>query len=130
MHKCPTCGHVKKKYQHSLTTGLVSTLCKFMRGDEQLMFQAKHPILTCAMTYNQGSNFQKLRYFGLVIKSSKSGYWILTQKGHDFVYGKTVCEKHVITSKGVVESVSAEKLHISQLKGLPIEFQKEFNIHA
>lgn len=96
---CPHCGAPMKEYSHPLTAGLCAILRRVWDvGGGPIHFSE------LGLTYNQCSNLQKLRYFGLLAKAdhrnSKSGVWVLTGRGRWFMTGKFKIPKNAISYRG------------------------------
>lgn len=98
---CPHCGASMKEYIHSLTPGLVKSLVKFgeaisCKGTNDIHLQTE-----VDLTKNEYNNFQKLRYWGLVHHANKenikSGRWLLTKRGGQFLRNEIQIPKKVKT---------------------------------
>jgi hypothetical protein len=90
---CETCGAKMVKYKHSISIPLVKALTALMEtGIEPVhLYHLK-------LTYNEESNFHKLRYFDLVEPyytdgERVGGVWFITQLGIDFLRGKAEIRK-------------------------------------
>jgi len=90
--KCPHCGASLEKRAHRLSKGLVNSLVLFKLKVCELDRNEIHLLKDMDFTKNQYNNFQKLRYHGLVAKvydketrMRKSGYWLLTRRGNQFL---------------------------------------------
>lgn len=86
--QCPHCGQNMKPRWESLNRGLIRTLAIFAGAVAR---SGRNAILVNKldeMNHNQKSNFQKLRYHGLVaMNDDKDGTWRLTLDGHRFLSG-------------------------------------------
>jgi len=97
---CDHCGAKIVEYKHGFSAALAHGLFQ--------LFLAKEPINIkhLGLTRNQWDNFQKLRYWGLVEKTTNEegkrvgGFWSITQKGIDFVKGNIGIPKSVWTFRG------------------------------
>lgn len=88
-HKCPNCGANMKKYWHTLSPVLVEVLFRFALISQKTNNRVHVP-KDIALTTTEYNNFQKLRYFGLIAKYKENGenvagYWVLTQRGEQFL---------------------------------------------
>ena len=98
---CNCCGAPIVEYKHSLSKGLARCLYRLVQA-------GGGPVNanTLGLNYNQQSNFQKLRYWGLIEKSDpgseKGGFWELTPKGWEFVKGSISVPRSAITYRGEV----------------------------
>jgi len=133
---CPYCGAEKKEVAtHSLTTGLVRDLIIFAKRAKEKGENKVHITKELDFSINQWCNFQKLRYFGLVAKweaedgNKKTGFWVLTRNGLDFLQGKLSVHKKVsATKKGITER-SEEMVCIDDFPQSDENYwQKDFNI--
>lgn len=111
---CDHCGALMIEYRYSLNKGLAVVLGK--------LFDAGGPVevSTLKLTNPQYSNAPKVRYWGLaeqVINKDtmvKRGVWKITQKGVDFVLGKTMVPQHAVTYRNTV----------IRIEGAMVEFKK------
>lgn len=115
MKLCPHCGAKMVEYKHSLSSALAE-------GLRRLKQKGGGPInlKTLGLTRNQWDNFQKLRYWGLVVKAVRDdgkhigGAWVITIDGMRFLNGHLRVAKCVWTYRG--EAVRFE--------GDPVSFQE------
>lgn len=118
MSKCPHCGASMKKYWHTLSKGLVDSFVEFARIVRTRQTNKVHITKETNFNVNQWCNFKKLKYFGLIAKckdgEKKSGYWLITRRGLEFLKGKVEVSKKVQTYRGVKVAESDEKTLISQ----------------
>lgn len=117
---CPTCGQAIMKHRQVFTKSL---------GDILLMAAIKHrpgePFhlqRDLILTKAQYTNFQKLRYFGLVIKSRDGfgkrlpGCWELTGLARAFIHGKPI-PKFKWTFNNEVVGVSEQFIKLEEAVG-------------
>lgn len=105
---CPCCSQPKTEYKQGLSLGIVRALfeayrlhrCRpFKPGDEE------------TLDHGQKNNWQKLRYWGLVVKDpraagqEKSGWWRVTALGEDFLVRGTRVTRFVWTYRGEVMEI-------------------------
>ena len=135
---CEHCGARLKEYWHSLTPGLLATLIKFARFIKNKKENKAHVINEVSFTINQCCNFQKLKYFGLVAKwvdeegGTKSGYWVLTKLGVQFLRGEIFIPKKIKTFRGSIVEKSQQAVKIGDIdpKADPYwEKEFDFEIH-
>ena len=96
---CAHCGHPIKVHKHHLNKFLVNSLIKVYK------FGGRQPVhlAEAALSANQVANFQKLRYWGLVIPyiteetKRRRGWWVVTEKGQKFLQNKLTVPKIVRT---------------------------------
>lgn len=118
--KCENCGANMKVWIHSLTPGLVNTLIKFGRVAISKKVRGKNTAIhlqnEAMLTKNEYNNFQKLRYFDLVMTDEKMrGSWILTMRGYDFLRNKITVSRKVHTFRNSVVEKSDEQITIHQV---------------
>ena len=77
--ECECCGQTTKEYKHKLSRQLGESLIQFFKYGGRAKLKDLH------LNYSKRTNFQKLRYFGLVENDRKTGIWTLTDKGEQFV---------------------------------------------
>jgi len=111
---CPHCGALMVEHKHSLGVGLVESLRRIWEcgGGPIKLKELK-------LTYNQESNFQKLRYWGLVAKADhnnkRGGEWLITPKGDLFLTGKYVVGKHAYSFRGKLTRREAPMVTIHEI---------------
>lgn len=73
-------------YCHSLSAGMVQSLIAVAKR----FIETGKPVnvLDLDLTYNQKSNFQKLKFWELVVSPEKTRGYYLTKKGVNFLKGK------------------------------------------
>lgn len=113
---CPHCSAKMVEYPHGLSKGLLRCLVKMVRagtGDKDLG--------DLQMNYNQQSNFQKLRYWGLVEKSDpgseKGGKWRMTDLGWAFVKGEIQMRNKVWSYRGEFVRFDGDRIFIQDVTG-------------
>jgi len=124
---CTCCGASMKSYHHALSSGLVSALIKsikFVQEDNKNLFHLQNDLTS--LTKNEYNNFQKLRFHGLVAKTDKAGYWLITKRGGMFLRGEMAVPKTVQTFRNEVIGHSEETVTIRDFAGKVPEFQCEF----
>ena len=109
---CQSCGGNTLEHKHSLTSGLVGALIKFHQKAGTQSVNLKE----VGLTRNQWDNFQKLKYWNLVVQEGK-GVWRTSTRGQQFLRGETVCYRSVWTYRGAPVEYAGEQLTIDQLGG-------------
>ena len=122
---CPHCGAKMIKYTHSLKSGaLVKILFKFYALTKNGI-ESINPAKT-NFTYNECSNFQKLRYWGFVERLGKDGLWKMTYRGIEFIHGRQSVKINAISYRGVFDSFEGESVFIEDIKGFSYQKRVEF----
>lgn len=119
---CPSCGQAVRARWEVLTSGLVKDLSIF---HEAVLRKGKNEIHLqddCTFNKNQYNNFQKLRYFGLVAKvqeegKTRSGRWLITRRGGEFLRGVTPINKKVLIFNNHIKDRSENQIFITDIKG-------------
>lgn len=96
---CECCGAKIVEYKHILNKGLVSALYELQRHKEPV------PLTALAISRNQWTNFQKLRYWGLAEKEVRengtgTGQWFITSIGSSFIRGDLAVPMNAWTFRG------------------------------
>ena len=102
---CECCGAKMVTYTHKLNKGATIAMKRLydVGGTSHLD--------NIQLTYSQRCNFQKLQYWGLVKPASeKSGAWVLTDRGTNFVEGRTAVPSHAASYRGSPVEVPDKKL--------------------
>lgn len=134
---CPHCGARQRAYWHSLTPGLVSALVKLLIAVKHYNRNRIH--IHQEMKAIKGSPFQltdfewnnmsALRFHALVAHADKenrrSGYWLITAKGGQFLRGEISVPKRVKTFRDKVIEHSPDLVHIRNFAGKTPEFESD-----
>ena len=97
---CAHCGGKMVEYLHTLTVALIESLARLAVAG------GKAPLSELSLSRSQWTNFQKLRYWGLVGKAyDKEGLrdrnaWEITRRGWRFLNGTERVPKLVWTFRG------------------------------
>jgi hypothetical protein len=93
--RCPHCEAKMVEYRHTFNKGLAQGLYElFAVGGGPINLRS------LKLTRTQWTNFQKLRYWGLVSRTREDGEWTLTAKGFDFITQGITIPKWVYTYRG------------------------------
>lgn len=110
--KCPFCGAKKKMYWHNLSAGLVQTLAKFAQAIKVKGVNDIHVGKDLVLDNAAYNNFNKLKYWGLVVKTGVGGHWKLTEKGTLFLQNKIAINKRVKTFRNKVEEKDENRVTV------------------
>lgn len=122
---CPTCSQRISGRWEALSRGLCASLIKFYHraGETPLHLQQSD-----IFTKNEYCNFSKLKYFGLVSKTGKAGYWQVTRTGSLFLLNSFSISRKVFVSSNRVTGHSAEKVTLRDVlsdKEIPYWLKKD-----
>ena len=93
--RCPHCDAKMVEYRHVFNKGLAEGLYEiFIAGGGPINLRK------LKLTRTQWTNFQKLRYWGLVLPTKEDGEWVITQIGIDFIVSGKTIKKWVYTYRG------------------------------
>lgn len=116
---CPHCGAKMVEYRQRLNKVLVRGLVKAYkagdRGTKAVHLVDVFPGGPGTNDYSEHCNFQKLRYFGLVVPSGDQGRWELTWKGRMFVQGRVWCYPIAVTYRGETVRFEGEAIAIDEV---------------
>lgn len=120
---CTECGRPMMKNKHTFNRGLASTLLAL--ANSYGLFEPFNPNDQQWLTHNQKANFQKLQYWGLVVKHYTDrhrvgGYWHMTREAFWVLNGKAV-PRWVETYKSqITETAPMEEwIFFNQALGTP-----------
>ena len=107
---CPHCGRKIADYKHTLNKTLIAALAKLnAMGGRGTLKKLK-------LSNTRFSNFQKLRYFGLICHTKIKYEWQITKLGVEFLQGRKAISHFVITRNAIVIRKSIEKDFITDVK--------------
>ena len=107
---CPACGQKIVDYKHGLNRTLISCLWHLHRaGGLARLDKLK-------LDNTQFTNFQKLRYFHLVVSTGQHNEWQITRDGTEFLQGRRRVPRFVITRNARVKQVSDELVFVHEVK--------------
>ncbi len=128
-HDCPNCGALMKEYWHSLSPGLVICLVKAIKFVKKNNLN-KFKLTDLELSQNQFNNFQKLRFHGLIAHADhdniKSGQWLITNRGGQFLRGELSVPRKVKTFRNRVIGHDIEVVHISRYRNETGWFEQDF----
>lgn len=120
--RCPHCNASMKMHWHALSKGLANTLVKFRKRVIELKRNKVHIKDEIAFTKSEFTNFQKLRYHGLVAKyidpetkQHVAGYWLLTRRGNQFCKGLLAVPARVQTFRNKISDKAQELVKVSDV---------------
>jgi len=101
--RCPHCEAKMVSYRHVFNKGLASSLFElYESGGGPISLR------NLRLTRTQWTNFQKLRYWDLVIKTGVDGEWKITEKANEFITMGTALPKWVWTYRGQTDKFDGD----------------------
>ena len=108
---CECCKAKIIKYWHNLNKSLASAMIR--------MYSAKGldytKISELKLSHAQICNFQKLKYWGFVMKGGVEGTWKLNRIAEEFIQGKTSVPKRMKTYRGKVIDEDGQQVLIKDI---------------
>jgi len=86
--KCPCCNRLMKAYHKTLDDRLVDLayeILGFLMGNIKLNFNPREVWGNDLNGHEKILDFQKLRYWGIIEKTGRSGWWFITKLGDEFL---------------------------------------------
>lgn len=128
MDSCAACGAKMVEYTFSFNIGLLRCL-RLMRNHTEGV-----EIRTLGLSTSQWTNFQKLRYWGLIAPVSvanlrKGGCWRITQFGTCFLEGTVKIPKRVTTYRNKVVLKFDNDISVNEVKD-GYEYQSNYQAQA
>jgi hypothetical protein len=129
---CEHCGAKLNGRWESLSAGLANTLIKFYGVVVAKNRNSVHLQKEVGFTKNEYNNFQKLKYFGLVVPvEEKAGFWLITHRGGLFIHNEMPVNKKVYVFRNRILERSGETIFIKQaVKTDPYWLQKDDFIYG
>jgi hypothetical protein len=129
---CEHCGARLKKYWHGLSQGLVRTLIKIYKGVADKKENMINPHHELDLTTVEHMNMTKLRFHGLIAKVKEDGevqrgFWLITQRGADFLKGQIQVPSRVQTFRNKVVDHSTDLVTITDVMRDAVYWEKDFS---
>lgn len=126
--KCKHCGANMLSYWQNMSTGLFSALIKaihYVHRTGKNSFNISKDLTS--LTKMQFSNFQKLRFHGLIAHDpNKKRSWLITKRGGQFLRGEISIPASVHTYRNKVIGHSEAQVKASDFIGKMPMFESEF----
>ena len=107
---CTHCHQKIRERWESLSRGLIKDLVLIGEARDRKGINEIHLQKDLTLSKNEYNNCQKLRYFGLIAKTDKPGYWLLTRLGSNFLYNNEfIPKKKFIRNNRVVPEMNSEE---------------------
>lgn len=107
---CPNCGHQSVEYKHTINKTLIAGLARLYCLGGRARLDKMY------LDNTQFANFQKLRYFNLIIPTHMNNEWQITNDGRWFLQGRIQVPRFVITRNALVIRKSPELVYINEVK--------------
>ena len=124
---CEHCGAALRKYWKPITPGLIDILIKFRSAVVSSNRNKIHLLKDMSLDNVEYTNFQKLRYHGLVAKYKEKnadgdriwqrGYWLLTRRGVQFLRGEIAIPQKVQTLRNRVVDHDGRMVTVADIIG-------------
>lgn len=115
---CPHCGASMMEHRHVISKELVQSLVALYNQNKPVNLKVLN------LTRNAWNNFQKLRYWDLVVKyvdpkerKRKGGWWMMTAAGTAFVKGQLHVQEVAWTFRGTVTKREGARKMIYDIDG-------------
>ena len=102
---CEHCGAKMVEYPHKINEPMVKSLQAIYKANKQ-----EPTLISDILIHNQICNFYKLKYWGLVTKSSGDGYWQLTDRAVLFLFNQVTLPHRVWTFRDKLIRFDTDKL--------------------
>jgi hypothetical protein len=106
----PACGQKIVDYKHNLNRTLISCLWRLHNTGGLARLDKMN------LDNTQFTNFQKLRYFHLVVATGQHSEWQITRGGTEFLQGRRRIPRFVITRNARVVRQSEELVFVQEVK--------------
>jgi hypothetical protein len=125
---CDACGAKTVKYKFSLNRQIVDVLVDMY---EEYGTHSACEIAQLGMSTSQWTNFQKLRYWGLIEKVKvdgvlKGGIWAVTDLGEQFVKNEVPLQKFVYMYRNEIDSYDGEMVYEAQIRDKKFKIKPEY----
>lgn len=122
--KCPCCTQFARVYRWSLYGTAVRALGLYERLGSLTPDGFVHTMKLKDHGHRGQGDASRLQHWGLVVRDTwprddggRSGYWRVTGKGRDFLYGRTTIPKYVHVYDGRVLATSGPQVTVHQCLG-------------
>jgi len=107
---CPTCGRKSTDYKHTINKTLVSCLWALYNAGGCARLDK------LGLDNVQFTNFQKLKYFNLIVSTGQNNQWQITRLGTDFLRGRKSIARFVITRNALIVRWADEMVFVKDVK--------------
>jgi len=122
--KCPMCGrHVITENRPFKPRMAVCLLIATHFVGPGKVFHARS-LFDRFKTSSSQAEWSKLRYWGLIKKADKRGYWIVTKSGVAFARGDLAVPSHAVWFRSTFRRLEGELITIRQVEGFNLEAER------
>jgi hypothetical protein len=120
---CPTCGSCLSPYKVTITQMMVDALIKFRmavidKGENSVHLLKDMKGKSYELTRHEWNNFSRERFLAFAVKvEDKSGYWLLTKRGADFLNGELAVPYFVWIFNNKIIERSEKKVYVKDILG-------------
>jgi hypothetical protein len=93
--KCPCCNRQMKAYGYNLDDKLVALAYEILAHCTRSGQSLFHPRQVFSDNYHRLTQFQKLKYFGIIERTKKASVWRLKRTGYQFLKRKRLLPSKV-----------------------------------
>jgi hypothetical protein len=109
---CSTCGaKLEGRYEY-VNKGQIATLAKFRERIINKGVNSIHLQKEIALEKSEYTNFQKLRYNGLVAHAKGNGCWLLTKRGARFLRNEIFIPKGVLIFRNRIQKYHLDRVNL------------------
>ena len=112
---CPTCNASLMGRWEYITKGHIKLLNKLHLAVKHYGRNSIHLQEDMNLTKNEYNNFQKLRYNGLIAHASRSGNWLITRRGAQFLQQKISLPKGVLIFRNRIQRYHSDQVTVSSI---------------
>jgi len=109
---CSLCGAKLNARWENIKKGQITTLAIFRDAIIKKNRNSIHLQKDIKFTNSQFTNFQKLRYNGLVAHASDTGNWLLTRRGAQFLRNEIFIPKGVLIFRNKIQKYHIDKVNL------------------
>lgn len=127
---CPCCGQFVKVYRRTINSTMARQLITAHHKHGAAWFHTRDVVL---MDSAGAGDFSKLECWGLILRESHvqgddgkrtSGMWKITDKGRDFIAGKTLVPQYAFIYNGDLLELGGVDIHIQHALGKKFDYRE------
>ncbi len=110
---CQTCGALSVEYHLPFWKTSARMLIKIYQAARLSPYHPGH----IGLRFSQQANQHKMRFWGVIVKDEKPGFWRVTELGRDFVEGRAKIPSYVVVCRNELIEVSPVEHYIHEIIG-------------